>query len=112
MLFYADGPAERPTELTADARQAVIAEYVAWGENLPAGSRIDGARLSSIWEDPGRVLTGHGDSYVASDGPFAETHEVVGGYGIIDAASYADAVALCRPHPHLKHGRIIIRQLA
>jgi hypothetical protein len=112
MLLYADGPAARPPPLPPADLQAAIAEYVAWGENLHAGSSIDGARLSSIWDDPGRVLAGRGEDFVASDGPFAETHEVVGGYGIIEAASYDEAVDFCRAHPHLKHGRIIIRQLA
>ena len=112
MLFYADGPAAAPPELPPARLNELIGEYVAWGDNLPPGTRIDGARLSSIWSDPGRVLSGHGEGLIVTDGPFAETHEVIGGYAIVEAKGYDEAAALCRNHPHLRHGRIIIRQQA
>jgi hypothetical protein len=40
-----------------------------------------------------------------TDGPFAESKEMVGGYAILDAASYEEAVALARRFMeiHLKH---------
>jgi hypothetical protein len=45
------------------------------------------------------------------DGPYAEAKEVVGGYFIVEADGYDDAVALCRDCPHLAYGRIEVRQL-
>ena len=48
---------------------------------------------------------------MVSDGPLAETREVVGGYAVIEAGSYDEAVELCRDHPAAEHGRIVIRQI-
>jgi hypothetical protein len=72
----------------------------------------EGARLSHVWTDPGRIVSGVGERSMVVDGPFAETHEVIGGYAVIEAANYGQAASLCRTHPHLRHGRIIIRELA
>lgn len=110
MLFYVHGPVKRPPELSGKEMEARIAEYIAWAERARS---VAGGRLSDIWTDPGRVLSRKGGDVLVSDGPFAETSEVVGGYAIIEAGSYDEAVELCRDHPQLSNdGRIVIRQIA
>ena len=48
---------------------------------------------------------------IITDGPFTETHEVLGGYYIIEAADYDEAVKLTLDHPHLEYGGTIeVRQ--
>ena len=71
-----------------------------------------GARLTDVYSDRGRVVSNHDGEFLAIDGPLAETKEVVGGYGVIEAADYDEAVELCRDHPAAENGSIIIRQLA
>jgi hypothetical protein len=115
MLMFLNGPAEAPPPAPEAEMQAVIARYIAWGERIRSaghGSPRGGARLSDVYSDPGRLLSRVDGEFLAADGPLAETKEVVGGYGVIEAANYAEAVELCRDHPALDHGRIMIRQLA
>jgi hypothetical protein len=115
LLLFVNGPTPPPPPLPPDELQAVIARYVAWGERIAAaghGSPRRGARLTDIFSDPGRVLSRSGGDFVATDGPLAETKEVVGGYSVIEAAHYEEAVELCRDHPALDNGRIVLRQLA
>ncbi len=115
LLLLTWGPGPPPAPLPPDELQALIARYVAWGERIAAaghGSPRGGARLSDVFSDPGRVLAGSGADFVATDGPLAETKEVVGGYGVIEARDYDEAVELCRDHPTLESGHIVLRQLA
>jgi hypothetical protein len=111
ILFYTNGPASTP-HIDAASMEAAIARYVAWGERIATSGRmLGGGRLSSIWTDPGRIVSTQGGAVLVVDGPFAETNEVVGGYAVIEADSYKHAVDLCRDHPHIEHGRIIIREV-
>ena len=112
ILMYVNGPAPAPPKLSAEEMQSVVSEYVAWGEKLTAeGKMVGGARLTDVYSDPGRVCTGNGDEFVVTDGPLAETKEVVGGYAVIEAAGYDEAALLCRNHPAARSGKISIRQL-
>jgi hypothetical protein len=43
------------------------------------------------------------------DGPFAETHEQLGGYYVLDCPTLDDAIALAAKIPGAKHGSIEIR---
>jgi hypothetical protein len=116
LLMFVVGPCPPPEPLPPDELEALIARYVAWGERMAAaghGSSHRGARLSDVFSDPGRVLAGEGGEVVATDGPLAETKEVVGGYGVVTAADYDEVVELCRDHPAVSDiGRIVIRRLA
>jgi hypothetical protein len=44
------------------------------------------------------------------DGPYIETKEVIGGYIVLRAANYAEAVDLARDCPFLRLGKIAVRQ--
>ena len=122
ILLYTSGPGELPPPLSDDEMQRLIGEYVAWGEKLRAEGRMNGsptpsathrgARLTSAWSDPGRIVEGEGGDFLVTDGPLAETKEVVGGYTVIEARDYAAVANACKGHPHLRGGRIVIRQLA
>ncbi len=58
-------------------------------------------------EDAGKVLRAKGGKPVASDGPYSETKEVLGGYYLIEASDYDDAVRIATTHPHLEYGGTI-----
>jgi hypothetical protein len=48
----------------------------------------------------------------ATDGPYSETKEILGGYYTIEAADYNEAVQLSLAHPHLEYGGTIeVRQV-
>lgn len=91
-----------PSEL-----QNIVQEYMEWGNALAANNQLAG----------GQQLVGDGitlvkkDNQVLTDGPFAESKEVIGGYFIIKTASIEEAAELARSCPHLKYGgKIDIRE--
>lgn len=86
---------------TADELQQSYAKYMAWREKPFV---LDAKRLGA---DAGRVLRARGGKPVASDGPYSETKEMLGGYYTIEAADYDQAVARTLDHPHLAAGGTI-----
>jgi hypothetical protein len=72
-LFYVIGPGKRPPDRSEEEFQNVISQYIAWADKLRAKGRLTGgARLTSVWTDPGRVCAGVGSEFLATDGPLAE----------------------------------------
>jgi hypothetical protein len=61
----------------------------------------DGKRLAG---DAGQVLRPNGGQPRATDGPYSETKEILGGYYTIEAASYDEAVQRALTLPHLDYG--------
>jgi hypothetical protein len=45
------------------------------------------------------------------DGPYPETKEIIGGYFLIEAASYDEAVEIALSCPHVDLGRIEVREV-
>jgi hypothetical protein len=89
--------------------QQVFAKYVGWRTRMQeAGRLVGGNKLDDF---TGRVLTKGGPSgeMRITDGPFAESKELIGGYFMINADSYDEAVELCRDCPHLEYGAIEVR---
>lgn len=95
-----------PDNWTAEEAQQNYLTYVAWRDKPFV---VDAKRLD---RDAGRVLRTRGGKPVASDGPYSETKEVLGGYYTIEAADYDEAVARTLDHPHLAVGGTIeVRQV-
>jgi hypothetical protein len=46
-----------------------------------------------------------------TDGPFAETKDVLAGYFLIQAESYEDAIEWTKESPHLDFGTIEVRKV-
>lgn len=46
-----------------------------------------------------------------TDGPFAETREVLGGYYIVDVANLDEAIQIAERHPGVRVGTVEIRPL-
>jgi hypothetical protein len=46
---------------------------------------------------------------LVTDGPFAETREVLGGFYLIDVKDLDEAIAIAQRHPGLRHGGVEIR---
>ena len=105
MLLLYDNPAAW-RNVSPEEMQAAIEKYRAW---TTKPFTRDSKRLA---DDPGRVIRSNGGKPRATDGPYSETKEVLGGFYLIEAASYDEAVALSLEHPHLEYGGTIeVRQL-
>jgi hypothetical protein len=93
-----------------DEAMKMTNEYVAWATRMrQEGRYVAGDKLT---DDAGKVLRNKAGKMVTTDGPYAETKEIVGGYFCIKAANYDEAVDLAQSCPHLKFGgNIEVRQV-
>jgi len=105
MLLLYDNPANWQ-KLGPEDMQKALEKYMAWTKKP---FTVDSKRLA---EDPGRVIRSHSGKPRATDGPYSETKEVLGGFYTVEAASYDEAVKLALEHPHREYGGTIeVRQL-
>lgn len=90
--------------------QKAIEKYMAWGKKLrDAGVLVASDKLA---DEPGRVVQRKNGQMRVTDGPYSETKEVLGGYYMIEAASYNDAIDRARDCPQLEYGGTIeVRQI-
>jgi|SRR5579872_4392790 len=105
LLLYDNSSAMR--KLSPEEMQKATEKYIAW---MKKPFTKDSKRLT---QDAGKVIHGQGAGQSrATDGPYSETKEVLGGYYTIEAASYDDAVKRTLDHPHLEYGGTIeVRQV-
>lgn len=103
LISHHSGEVPEGFEMTPEMIQAVIQKYNDWIAKIAQSGHL--VSLNKLKDgDFGRHLTGFGDKQVVTDGPYAETKEVIGGYWIIAAASYDEAVAVSRDCPTLEFG--------
>jgi hypothetical protein len=79
-------------------------------ENDAAGRRLIGMVLAPT-SAAKTVRVRNGEALV-SDGPFAETKEMVVGFDLLDCADLDEAIEVARTHPMAYRGRIEIRPAA
>jgi hypothetical protein len=93
-------------KLSPEEMQKALEKYMAWTKKP---FTVESKRLAP---DPGRVIRPENGRPRATDGPYSETKEVLGGFYTINAASYDEAVQLALSHPHIEYGGTIeLRQL-
>jgi hypothetical protein len=104
MLLLYDDPKKWET-LSPDEMQKALEKYMAWAQKpFTKGA----ARLG---KDYGRVIRSSGGKGRVSDGPYSETKEVLGGYYLIEANDYDEAVKIALEHPHVEYGGTVeVRQ--
>ena len=104
MLLLYDDPSQW-AKVSPEEMQKAIGKYREW---MQKPFVVDSKRLA---DDPGKVIRGSGAKARATDGPYSETKEVLGGYYTIEAPNYDEAVKLALQHPHLDYGGSIeVRQ--
>ncbi len=109
MLIPRDVPQDF-ADVSPEDMQRIIEKYVAWGNRLEAAGKLK--QSQKLRDGEGRVMRGTGGKISITDGPFSETKEVVGGYWLIEAAGYDEAVELARDCPHMEYGASLeIRQV-
>jgi hypothetical protein len=93
-----------------DPDATILPEYAKFGEEMTKrGVLKDGARLrpgsdaTTVRVRDGEVLT--------SDGPFAETKEVIGGYYIVDCKDLDEAIEVAAKIPGARDGAIEVRPI-
>lgn len=87
------------TDLPREKMMEMTKKYMAWAETLrQKGKLAGGEKLAAGGARHVRVKDG---KPVASDGPYAEAKDVIGGYFILEAKDAAEAEAIARDCPHL-----------
>ncbi|MBL8330643.1 MAG: dehydrogenase [Rubrivivax sp.] len=94
--FAAAGPAEMAE---------IVQRYQQWAANLAQQGQLSGGE--KLTDSGGRQLHWRAGQTLATDGPYAEAHDVIGGYFVIQAADDAAAEALAASCPHLGPDRWI-----
>jgi hypothetical protein len=99
------------TDPEPDTDPAAEPDVEAWvSENDAAGRRLEGMALAptsaatTVRVRNGRLLT--------SDGPFAETKELIVGFDLLECADLDEAIEVARAHPMARTGRLEIRPVA
>ncbi len=108
-LIY--GPADQQAVAPEDYDGDVMADYMAFGEAAGAAGVVVGgnALQSTDTATTVSVLGGKGGEIVTTDGPFAETKEVLGGYYLLDCANLDKAIAWAAQIPGAWLGKIEVR---
>lgn len=83
--------------------QVFAAEAQRRGVPFEGGALTPPSKATTVRVRGGRVL--------ATDGPFADTKEGIGGYFVLDAASLDEAVALVALMPGAQDGAVEVRAL-
>lgn len=97
-------------DMSPEQIQTVIGEYSAWRDKLDADNRFAGG--NKLKDEGGRWMTAENGATRVIDGPYSEAKEVIGGYFVIEAVDYDEAVKICDDCPHLRYGgRIEIREI-
>jgi hypothetical protein len=99
LLIYSNEARNVFDTLTDEEQQAVLGEYFAISE-LPG--TIGGAQLQGA-ETATTVRLADGET-LTTDGPFAETKEVLGGFFLIEAEDLDEALALASRIPAARMG--------
>jgi len=101
LLLLHEKPADAAAPSAAEMAE-IVQRYKTWSAGLAQRGLLAGGEKLS--DDGGRHLRLQGGRPLATDGPYAEAHDVIGGLFIVKAASDADAdaEALAATCPHLQ----------
>ncbi len=106
-------PAETEGVGTPEEWQQVMADYTEFGEKAgAAGVILGGEALEGTNTATTVRASGKGGDVITTDGPFAETKDVLGGFYLLECADLDEAVAWAAQIPGAWHGRIEVRPVA
>ena len=92
---------------TSDADTENSGSFPWLDDVIARGIRLHGDRLRPA-EEAKTVLVRDGEVLV-SDGPFAETKEIICGYDMLECGSLEEAVQVAAAHPVAAFGKIEVR---
>ena len=93
-----------------DADPAIFAEMGKFAGGLASQGKLKGGNPLKPEAEGARIRLEAGDARV-TDGPFAETKEIVGGYFVIECDSRAEAIEIAMKCPHAAVGPVEVREV-
>jgi hypothetical protein len=108
-LIYGDAATE--TSGTPEQWATIMDEYNDFGATAGAAGVLSGgeALQPTATATTVHVKGGKGGEVITTDGPFAETKEVLGGFYLLDAADLDEAIRWAAQIPGAWHGRVEVR---
>ena len=109
LLIYRDTAGSASAEMPSpEQMQELLARWGVWIEKfMKTGQMVD---PGDALQPTGKVLKPKG---VVTDGPFMEAKELLGGYSVVKADTYDEALAIARECPaHADGSSIEIREMA
>lgn len=104
LLFQGAMPTEQPSP---QQMEETMGKWFAWINKLAQAGKYDSGEALL---PTGKVLKGSHKNI--TDGPFTEGKEIIGGYFIVNANDYDEAVSLCEDYPdYATGGTVIVRQI-
>ena len=99
------------TDSEPETDESRVPDIEVWvGENDAAGRRVTGSVLAP--PSAATTVRVRGGETMLTDGPFAETKEVIVGFDILECADLDEAIAVAAAHPMAHRGRIELRPYA
>ena len=96
--------------LSEAAQRSIYGEYGKLREELQAnGQFVGGSQLAPT--STATSVRVRDDKQLVTDGPFAETHEQLGGYFLIEAKDLDEAIGIAGRVPSARMGTIEVRPL-
>ena len=89
-------------------RNAIFAEYMTFSRDIVKSGNMRGGEALQPTETATTVRVRDGKT-LKTDGPFAETKEVLGGYYLVDCKDLDRALELASRIPGAQHGSIEVR---
>jgi hypothetical protein len=109
MLLVVEPPGQRSTRTDAEGR-AVYERMVRFSEELKQQGLL--TMSQSLKSDAaGARVKVRGDSAMVTDGPFAETKEVIGGFFLLTCETREQAIDIARECPAAQWATIEVREL-
>jgi hypothetical protein len=98
--------------LSADPadESAMLGEYGKFGEEMTQRGVLQGGERLRPTTDATSVRVRDGE-VLATDGPFAETKEQIGGFYLVDCKDLDDAIEIASKIPGARHGTIEVRPI-
>jgi hypothetical protein len=109
MLLVVEPPEQRSTRTDAEGREAYASMLRFSDELKQRGLLTVSQSLKS--PTPGARLKMQGDSAVITDGPYAETKEVIGGFFLLTCETQEEAMKIARECPAAQWATIEVREL-
>lgn len=106
LLIY--GPEWDSSGLTPEQQQAVMEEWTDYTADLMKRGISEGGEALESTSTATTVRVRNGET-VTTDGPFAETNEVLGGYYLINCKNLDEAIEVAAACPGAKQGSIELR---
>jgi hypothetical protein len=99
-----------PAYEAMQADESFLPDCHAWAEEMRRrGALVETGGLRP--PDDATTVRVRGGEVLLTDGPFAETKEVVAGFSLIECADLDEALEAAARHPVARHGTIEVRPL-